>query len=234
MSDDPRDLATTLALGIEDDGRAAVDALDASPEARAAYRRAREVSQALALGWDDVPPPEGLEARMVAAVSREIALRTAPHPAVVPIRRERPSWRPIALAAAGLAVIFGGLAAATGAAWLSDRDEARDLRAQLTARSIQLDLRGEASGTIFVSKDFSGGVIVVRGLPAAPGGHHYEVWSHGPDGTVAATSFAVRGDEAVAALPALPRTMTRMFVTLEPDGASTAAPTGAELLATDR
>ena len=106
---------------------------------------------------------------------------------------------------------------------------------EAAARAIELPLSGEGvSGTIYVASNFAGGVARFTGLAEAPAQHHYQLWSEGPYGAKSAADFTGSNGELLVQLPELPKEMTRMFVTLEPDGATGAAPTGPEVLSTPR
>jgi Anti-sigma-K factor rskA len=190
-----------------------------------------EAAEALALGWDDADAPPGLEERVLAAVRRQTG--RAPAPMAHFPRQRTASWRAIALAAAGLALVLAAGFVTSMLAWRDARDERDGLRAALQARSLQLELAGlTGHGTIYVNRDFSGGIATLSGIGPAAAGHHYQIWSEGPAGPVAASTFTVVSETTLVMLPALPQTMTRMFVTVEPDGAPADRPSGAEVLST--
>jgi hypothetical protein len=127
-----------------------------------------------------------------------------------------------------------GLTAVT-ISWLNARDDVDRLEGQLAARALELPLSGDsAQGTIYVAADFGSGVARFTGLPTAPSQHHYQIWSEGPDGPTSAADFTGNDGELFVQLPALPREMTRMFVTIEPDGISGSLPSGPEVLTTPR
>ncbi|WBL34975.1 hypothetical protein O0235_09225 [Tepidiforma flava] len=70
--------------------------------------------------------------------------------------------------------------------------------------------------------------------PRRPEGHHYQIWSEGPYGARSAADFEGASGELIVRLPSLPRDMTRMFVTLEPDGAAGDRPQGPEVMTSPR
>jgi len=200
-----------------------------------------EAGEALSLSAEPVALPAGAEARIAAGVRARVAALSAPQaealpPNVTPMRaRESSGWRAMALgAAAGMLLLALGLTAVT-IAWLDARADADDFEQKLAARAIELPLSGDgASGTIYVASDFSGGVARFTGLGPAPASHHYQVWSEGPGGAQAAADFTGSEGDLLVRLPELPKEMTRMFVTLEPDGSTASSPTGPEVLTTPR
>jgi hypothetical protein len=244
----PLDLLPDYALGLldEDEAEAVRAAIAADPAAARELALLEDAAGALLLAAEPVDLPAGAFERITGGVAARIAAGRAPRaddpPAPTPISAARRTghrviggWQAFALASAaatlGLAVAF----TVALLAWADVQDERDALRDQLQARSLELRLHGDqASGVILVQSDFGGGVVRIEGLPPAPNGHHYQVWSEGPGGPVPATSFQGTGGEMVVALPALPRDMTRMFITIEPDGATGQAPQGPEVLATGR
>jgi len=207
-------------------------------DCRAELQAYFQASEALAFAVEPVELATGAEVRIAAGVRARIAAE--PAPAVTPpLRVVRPAgpngghWRSIALASAAAVLVLAiGLAIAVNG-WIGARDRASRLESELLARAIQLPLEGEGSeGIIYVSSDFNGGVARFSGLPPAPTGHHYQVWSEGPSGDQAAADFAGADGELLVLIPALPSDMTRMFVTLEPDGTAGNGPAGPELMTT--
>ncbi len=197
--------------------------------------------EALAFAVEPLEMAAGARERISAGVSARIAGVAGETPAPPRLRLVQPStvtagpWRSIALAsAAAVLVLAVGLSVAING-WIGARDRADRLEGELLARAIQLPLQGEGTqGVIYVSSDFTGGVARFSGLGPAPTGHHYQVWSEGPSGDRAAADFVGQDGELLVLLPALPADMTRMFVTLEPDGAERTAPAGPELMTTPR
>ncbi len=235
-----RELLPDLALDLLEPGDAAAVSRHTTGCATCAAELAeyRSTGEALSLGYEQVELPEGLTERMSGGVASRIEALTVPGERrdLLPLSREPVSfagWRGLALGAAAAALLLAvGL---TGAlvAWSDARSERDGARSALAARSIELRLSGSGgAGVIFVASDFAGGVARFSGLSPAPPGLHYEVWSDGPGGPVRAASFGASGGETLVTLPPLPREMTRMFVTVEPDGAVAARPSGEPVLAT--
>jgi len=230
------DLLPEYALGLLEPGEAESleRLLAADAELRAALQPLLQAAEALAHGYEEQPLPPDAADRIAAGVRARIQPRE-PIPLRRPARTGTP-WRLVALAsAAAVLVLAVGLAAAV-IAYLNARSEADDLRAQLASRAIELPLAGDgARGAVFVASDFSFAVLRVVGLPPAPEGHHYQIWSEGPYGARSAADFeGAPGGELIVRLPSLPRDMTRMFVTLEPDGAAGDRPQGPEVMTSPR
>jgi len=238
------ELLPEFALGLlEDDEATELAALLSHDEGlRAQLQVFLQAADALAAAPPEVAVPEGLRARVAAGTHAKIAaLQVDGRPGRAPDLRPasapkvaRGPWRSIAVGAAAAAFVLASGLVVVGAAWLDARDDVDRLEGQLAARPIALPLTGpDATGTIFVASDFQGGVARLVGLAPAPAAHHYQIWSEGPSGALAAASFAGTADaQLLVELPPLPGDMTRMFVTIEPDGASGAAPTGPEVLST--
>lgn len=233
------ELLADFALGLLDqgEGRAVREHLAACPDCRAELQVYLQSGDALAFATDEVALPPGLSDRIAAAVRARVqpsAESLRPVAPREPLRVIPGPWRAIAVGAAAAAFLLAVGLTAVSFAWLDARDDRDRLEGQLAARAIELPLSGDgASGVIYVASDFKSGVATFAGLTAAPAQHHYEVWSEGPAGTRAATTFNGNG-QLVVPLPELPRDMTRMFVTIEPDGSSGAGPTGPEVLSTPR
>lgn len=243
----PLDLLPDYALGLldETEAEAVRAAVAADSAAQAELVRLQDAADALLLAAEPIELPAGARDRIARGVAARIR---GPHsggaegspaaPTSIGVARSRRravpgGWQAFALASAaatlGLAVAF----TVALLAWADVRDERDALRDELQVRSLELRLRGDqATGVILVESDFSGGVVRIDGLPPAPNGHHYQVWSEGPSGPVPASSFQGTGGELLVALPPLPRDMTRMFVTVEPDGTTSDTPQGPEVLAT--
>jgi anti-sigma factor RsiW len=241
---DPRDLLADYALGLLDDDEAVEVKryLDSHPEAAEELRTYGEAAEALALGAEPVEQPAGLADRIRAGVaarlSEEPEAGASEPPAPTQIadrRRQEPPmpWRTYALGAAAAVLLLAiGLGAST-IAWLNARDDASRLERQLASRPLELPLSGDgARGVIFVAANFEHGVAVFQDLGPAPAQHYYRVWSEGPEGFRPATDFEGRAGEIYVELPALPRNMTRMFVTIEPDGVDPTTPTGPVVMST--
>jgi len=234
--DQALDLLPEYALGLlePEEAEALERLLAADAGLRAALQPLLQAAEALAHGYEEQPLPPGAADRIAAGVRARLQ-PPQPLPLRRPARAGAP-WRLVALAsAAAVLVLAVGLAAAV-IAYLDARSEADDLRAQLAARAIEIPLSGDgARGAVFVASDFSFAVLRVVGLPPAPEGHHYQVWSEGPYGARSAADFeGAPNGELIVRLPALPREMTRMFVTLEPDGAAGDRPQGPEILTSPR
>lgn len=230
-----RELLPDYALGLlEPDEAAELEVLlAADPSLRAELQPFLQAGEALAHGYIEEPLPPGAAERIAAGVRARLA---APQPiSLRPAPRAVAPWRLVAIAsAAAVLVLAVGLAAAV-IAYLDARSEADDLRAQLASRAIELPLAGDgARGAVYVSSDFSFAILRIVGLPEAPEGHHYQIWSEGPYGARSAADFEGANGELIIRLPSLPRDMTRMFVTLEPDGAPGDRPQGPEVMTSPR
>lgn len=236
---------------LEDDEATELRALiDTDPEMRQELQVYLQADEALAFGG---PPPAvaaDVQARIaagtrakIAALSADVQPAHATAPIPFPERPERsPSkvvigpWRAIAVGAAAAAFVMAIGLVAIAFAWLDARDDVDRLEGQLAARAIELPLSGDGvSGTIYVASTFESGVARLTGLPPAPEKHHYQLWSEGPFGSRSAADFVgTEEGELLVELPALPNDMTRMFVTIEPDGATGQEPTGPEVMSTPR
>ena len=150
--------------------------------------------------------PRGLRRRVV----REI--RSSPRPgATVPSARSRTlEWpRPaIALGAALLAaaaLIVGGV----------------DLSGGGGARLVQAQVSGAGSAQLRITH--GRGELIMRGMPAPPAGHVYEIWvqrgSEAPSPTSALFSVTSGGSGDVG-VPGALAGVSRVMVTPEPDGGS--------------
>jgi hypothetical protein len=231
------ELLPDFALDLLDDEEAAElrAYIETDPEARAELQLFLQAGESLAFGGPEIAVPDDVQAR-IASVSeaRPLPFPTAGQPP--PARVIVGPWRAIAVGAAAAAFLMAIGLLGLGAAWLDARDEVDRLEGQLAARAIELPLSGDGvSGTIYVASNFQSGVARLQGLPPAPAEHHYQLWSEGPFGSRSAADFVGTEDgELLVQLPALPNDMTRMFVTIEPDGATGNAPTGPEVMTTPR
>ena len=243
-----QELLPDLALGLLDAGEstAAHRHVEACAECRADLQVFLHAGEALALVPQEIELPAGALDRIRAGVHERVSAGERPVPSSIHADRAVPSaggrgrvivgpWRSIALGAAAAVLLLAvGLTGVT-IAWLDARDDADRFEDQLAARALELPLSGEgASGAIYVASDFKSAVATFSGLEPAPAQHHYQVWSEGPFGARSAADFTGSDGELVVQLPELPRDMTRMFVTIEPDGAAGDRPTGPEVLTTPR
>ncbi|MGE0599730.1 MAG: anti-sigma factor [Dehalococcoidia bacterium] len=231
--DEVQELLADFALGLVDEPEAGLvrQHLEECAICRDDLQLFLEAGEALALSPDDIPLPPGARERIASGVAARIGPR--PQPAQVSRQIIIGPWRNIALGTAAAVLLLAiGLTSVT-IAWLNARDDVDRLEGQLAARAIELPLSGDgAEGTIYVAADFGSGVARFSGLPVAPAEHHYQIWSEGPDGAKSAADFTGSDGELLVQLPALPKEMTRMFVTIEPDGAAGQAPTGPEVMTT--
>ena len=237
--DQAQELLAEFALGLlEADEAAKVEAHVAGcGVCRADLQVLLQAVEALAMAPAVTELPPGAEARIAAGVREKIAALSQPPANVTPLEvrtRVIPGpWRAIAVGAAAAALLFAVGLTAVSMAWLDARDDRDRLEGQLAARAIELPLSGQgASGVIYVAADFKSGVATFAGLSPAPAQHHYQVWSEGPYGAQSAADFTGNDGTLLVPLPELPKEMTRMFVTIEPDGATGTAPTGPEVLST--
>jgi anti-sigma-K factor RskA len=203
--------------------------------------RLRETREALALmpgSLSEVPPPPALRARVLERIAVErppaaapVALRPAP-------RRRRAiwwaGWAGLAAAAALLVVVNAQLR--------ETREELRALQGRLGALQTELTQREEAlrflsdpnvryvslgglkptpeaSAWLLWNPATRQGLLLARGLPAAPAGHAYELWALAGAQPVPAGVFSAdAGGRALLRLPPLPEghTYDAFAVTLEP------------------
>ncbi|HMO95292.1 MAG TPA: anti-sigma factor [Tepidiformaceae bacterium] len=238
------ELLPDFALNLLDDEEAAElrAYIESDPEARAELQVFLQASEALAFGGAEPAVPDEVRARIAAGTREKIdALSGGPAARPLSVQRQASNvvvgpWRAIAVGAAAAAFLMAIGLVAVAVAWLDARDEVDRLEGQLAARAIELPLSGDGvSGTIYVASNFQSGVARLQGLPPAPAEHHYQLWSEGPFGSRSAADFVgTEEGELLVELPALPNDMTRMFVTIEPDGATGTAPTGPEVMSTPR
>ncbi len=225
---------------LEPDEETAVRAhVEQCAECRAELQVYIQAGDALAVGVEPVALAAGGAERIAAGVRSRMAAAREPARPSLRIVERTPGvphhWRTMALAsAAAVLVLAVGLAVSVNG-WISAEDQADRYAQELRARALELPLEGEgAQGVIYVSSNFKSGVARFSGLPPAPADHHYQVWSEGPFGERSATDFVGQEGDLFVELPELPTDMTRMFVTIEPDGATGERPTGPEVLTTPK
>jgi anti-sigma-K factor RskA len=218
--DDITELLPAYALdAVDDDERAAIEAyLGAHPDERDAVDDLRVAASMLA--HTGGPPPEGVWERLESIIAsdassgppplRLVTPRTVPDPhgtAARTVRDDR-RWRWLAVAAAVVALVFGGL-------WLADRgdgggapaDTAAVARTAATAPGARhatlTDTDGNTLATAVVTRDGTG--YLTSQLPAAPVGKTYQLWAISRRGTI---SLGVLGRDpgTVAFTSAVPTT----------------------------
>lgn len=239
--DEAQELLTDFALGLLEPAEATAvhHHVSGCDICRADLQPFLQAGEALALSPASADLPPGADARIAAGVRQRIAAMSPSAAAAAPeharLKVIPAPWRAVAVGAAAAALLFAAGLTAVSIAWLDARDERDKLAGQLAARAIELPLSGDgASGTIYVASDFRSGVATFAGLAPAPAQHHYQVWSEGPNGAKSAANFTGTNGTLLVTLPELPKEMTRMFVTIEPDGATGQAPTGPVVLSTPR
>lgn len=114
----------------------------------------RVAADALGLAADQVAPPAGLKERIM----REVAPAAAPGG-----ERRRRFLRPVSVAALAAALLAIGVAVGV---LVSTGESTRTVQAKVTMRG--------ASATVRIAGDRA--QLAVRGMPAPPRGHVYEVW----------------------------------------------------------
>ena len=243
--DRAKSLLPDYALGLLDEAESAEVAawVARTPEFQEELTVYNDAAEALVLGVESEPLPQGAMERIMEGVRERVGGEARPAPVATPAAAPEPivmskrarkwtTW-PLAAAAAVLIVGLGVLMAFVAFDMRQDRVD--DLEAQLASAALQLPLHGDTGeGRIYVAADFGSGVAYFPGLPPAPADHHYELWSDGPGGPQKAATFQGEGDEQYVSLPALPREMVRMFVTVEADNTEPVVPTGPEVLSTDQ
>lgn len=233
--DEAQELLADFALGLldESDAGSLREHLRTCADCRSDLQLFLQAGEALSLAPEVIELPVGAAERIASGVKRRISDERVPTPITGSSRIIAGPWRNLALGTAAAVFLLAiGLTSVT-IAWLEARNDVDRLQGQLSARAIELPLSGDgAQGTIYVAADFGSGVARFSGLPAAPAQHHYQIWSEGPEGAKSAADFAGSDGESLVQLPALPKEMTRMFVTVEPDGADGQSPTGPEVMTT--
>jgi anti-sigma-K factor RskA len=212
--------------------------------------RLRETREALGVLPESLPrvaPPPALRARVLERIGAERPATAAP----VRLRPERRPGRALRWAGwAGLAAA-AALLVVVNAELRSTREELRQLQARMATLQTELGRREEAlrflsdPGVRYVSlgglkptPEASAwllwnpatrqGLLLARGLPAAPAGHAYELWALAGAQPVPAGVFGVdAGGRGLLRLPPLSadHTYDAFAVTLEP-AAGVPKPTG--------
>jgi len=203
--------------------------------------RLREVREALTLlprSLPSIPPPPALRARVLERIGAERAVAGAP----VTRRAERQRGRVLwwagwtgLVAAAALLIVVNAQLGKTRLELRGLQDRLATLQTELARRGEELrflsdpnvryvSLGGlkptpEASARLLWNPSTREGLLLARGLPAAPAGHTYELWALAGAQPVPAGVFAVdAGGRARLRLPQLPagHTYDAFAVTLEP------------------
>jgi hypothetical protein len=178
---------------VDDDERASVDAyLARHPEARDEVADFQVAASMLAHAGG--PPPEGVWERLESMIADSPSpLRVLPpsevigrqQPNATPRRSDR-RWQYLAVAAAVVALVFGGL-------WIADRgsdnqttDTAALARVAATAPGARhaslTDDRGKTLATAVVLRDGTG--YLTSQLPRVPVGQTYQLWGITKTGTI--------------------------------------------------
>ena len=204
--------------------------------------RLRETREALALlprSLPEVPPPPALRARVLDAIAAERRPAAAPVAPLRPAPRRRRAlwwagWAGLAAAAALLVVVNAQLRetreelralqgrVATLQTELTQREEALRFLSDPNVRYVSLGglkPTPEASAWLLWNPATRQGLLLARGLPAAPAGHAYELWALAGAQPVPAGVFSAdAAGRALLRLPPLPEghTYDAFAVTLEP------------------
>ena len=208
-------------------GAYAVDALDdieraaferhlaECEECRAEVASLRETGVLLA-SLEEIEPPPGLRARVLADIS---TIRPLP-PEVPAETRHRPRRTARFLVAAAAAVVIVGAGAVVWEQpWEGDPTVAESVLSADDAQSTTLEL-GEASATVVHSDSLGRAVLVTDDMPPPPEGKVYQVWLDQPDGgMVSAALMPVDPDQTVV-LDGDAATATGVGITVEPAGGS--------------
>lgn len=192
-------------------GAYAVDALDDVERARFEQHLAvcaecqaevaglRETSALLGASAD-VPPPPALRDRLLAEI-RTVRPLPPVVPSSAPVPSTRPLWRRLAVAAAVVAVVGGGVATAV--------ELTRDDQVQVQpspvdqvlnaadARSVTVDLPGEGELRLVRSVSQGKAVLVTTDMPAPPPGKVYELWLQADGKFLPAGLMESAGDRTV-------------------------------------
>ena len=203
--------------------------------------RIRETREALTLltrALPAVPPAPALRTRVLGAIAAEPPRAAAPVELRSRPRRNRAiwwaGWAGLAAAAALLVVVNGELRqtrqdlealqgrVATLQTELTQREEALRFLSDPNVRYVSLGgvkPTPEASAWLLWNPTTRQGLLLARGLPAAPAGHAYELWALAGSQPVPAGVFSAdAGGRALLRLPTLPEghTYDAFAVTLEP------------------
>jgi anti-sigma-K factor RskA len=203
----------------------------------ARLRETREALRALPESLPGVPPSPGLRARILERIAAErppavpVAVRPARRPGRVIWWA---GWAGLAAAAVLLVVVNAELKTtrrelqvlhdrlATLQAELSQREEALRFLSDPNVRYVSLGglkPSPQASAWLLWNPGTRQGLLLARGLPAAPPGHAYELWALAGAEPVPAGVFSVDpGGRGLLRLPPLPggHTFDAFAVTLEP------------------
>ena len=204
----------------------------------ARLRETAEALRALPESLPPVPPPPALRARILDRVAVERMTGGAPAPARAGRRPSRTlwwaGWAGLAVAAALLIFVNTELRTtrqevhalqgrvATLQAELSRREEALRFFSDPGVRYVSLaglKPSPEASAWLLWNPSTRQGLLLARGLPAAPAGHAYELWALAGGQPVPAGVFSVdAAGRGLLRLPELPtdHAFDTFAVTLEP------------------
>ncbi len=207
--------------------------------------RIRETREALALAARELPevaPPPALRARVLAAVASEPGPAARPATAPIPLppaRRRRGAiwwtgWAGLAAAAALLVFVNAELRTtrqemralqgrlATLQTELSEREATLRFLSDPSVRFVSLgglEPTPDAGAWLLWNPTTRQGLLLARGLPAAPAGHAYELWALAGAQPVPAGVFTVdAAGRGLLRLQPLPEghTFDAFAVTLEP------------------
>jgi anti-sigma-K factor RskA len=214
------DLAAAYALNALDErDRSAFEAhLEGCAECAENVRSFQQTASLLAYGAPTPEPPADLRARVL-----DVARQERPTQSVVVLRPRRPLRAVVAIAAVFAAAAIGlGVWAATLSNSLDNERAARqaDARAaavlsSASARTVPL---GPRSKVVFVPTGDA--VMVVRGLPRAPGDRTYEAWVIGPNAKPIPAGLFKGGPQRVVLLQTPVQKGGIVAVTVEPKGGS--------------
>ncbi len=178
MNDHPRyreDIGPYLLGALNDLERKGFERhLAGCPECREELERLRPAADALPGSVEQLEPPPGLKARLMAEVERDAGVVEAP-------RRRRPARRLLAVAA----TLLVGLVAGFGVAQLGG-DDTRTVTATVA------DAVPRAGGTLQVADDEA--TLRLHGMPDLGGQGVYQVWLRHGERLVPARTFEVGAD----------------------------------------
>jgi anti-sigma-K factor RskA len=165
------------------------------------------------------PAPPSLKDRVMAdiAVTRQLSPMIAA-PVAITSHRPRVSWPMLAAAAAVLIALVVGVVSFTGGSDPSFNDELAQVLEQPDARMIDLQVKGDHSGSFKVAWSASMGQAALMGenLPTAPDGKAYELWLVTPDETMAMYVLDPADDGTVHRTFAAPAEPAAWAITMEP------------------